>query len=93
MVERFNGQISGILKTTVFNSSKELLDTMVSYLKIYNYHIPQRNIGHLTPIQKMKEGYKKSPELFKKNIYDLSGLDTLFFTNHSLLHHSDCTVF
>jgi len=75
MVERFNGRISGILKTTVFNSSKERLDTRVSYLKIYNYHIPQRNIGHLTPIQKMKEWHKTSPELFKKNIYDLSGLD------------------
>lgn len=74
MVERFNGRISGILKTTVFNSSKELLDTMVSYLKVYNYHIPQRNIGHLTPIQKMKEWHKNSPELFKRNIYDLSGL-------------------
>ncbi len=43
---------------------------------IDNYHIPQRNIGHLTPIQKLKEWYKKKPELFKKNVYDLSGLDT-----------------
>jgi transposase InsO family protein len=76
MVERFNGRISGILKTTVFNSSKELLETMVNYLKVYNYHIPQRNINHLTPIQKMKEWHNKSPELFKKNVYDLSGLDS-----------------
>ena len=76
VVERFNGRISGIIKTTVFHSSSELRDTMVNYLKIYNYHIPQRNIGHLTPIQKMKEWYKKAPELFKKNVYDLSGLDT-----------------
>ena len=76
MVERFNGRISEIVKQTVFNSAKELTDTMINYLKIYNYHIPQRNIGHVTPIQKMKEWYKNKPELFKKNVYDLSGLDT-----------------
>ncbi len=51
---------------------------MARYLKIYNYHLPQRNIGHLTPIQKLKEGYKKKRELFKKNVYDLSGLDIQF---------------
>ena len=49
---------------------------MIGYLTIYNYHIPQRNIDHLTPIQKFKEGYKKKPERFKKNIYDLLGLDS-----------------
>ena len=76
MVERFNGRISDILKTSRFDSSKELLETMKNYLKIYNYHIPQKNIDHLTPIQKLKEWYKKKPELFKNNVYDLSGLDS-----------------
>jgi transposase InsO family protein len=78
MVERFNGRISELVKQTVFNSANELVITMTRYLKIYNYPIPQRNIGHLTPLQKLKEGYKKKPELFKKNAYDLSGLDTFF---------------
>jgi len=76
MVERFNGRISEIVKQTTFHTSKELADTMSNYLKIYNDHIPQRNIGHLTPIQKLKEWHQKKPELFKKNDYDLSGLDT-----------------
>jgi transposase InsO family protein len=76
MVERFNGRISEIVKQTLFNSAKELTETMTNYLRIYNYHIPQRNIGHITPIQKLKEWYEKKPELFKKNVYDLSGLDT-----------------
>ena len=76
MVERFNGRISEIVKETIFNSSKELADTMTNYLKIYNYYIPQRNIGHITPIQKLKEWHAKKPELFKKRVYDLSGLDT-----------------
>ena len=34
------------------------------------------NIGHITPIQALKDWHKKQPELFKKKIYDLSGLDT-----------------
>jgi len=76
MVERFNGRISEIVKSTHFESSVELEKTMKNYLKIYNYHIPQKNIGHLTPILKLKEWYKIKPELFKKNVYDLSGLDT-----------------
>ena len=40
-----------------------------------NYHVPQKNIGHITPIQALKDWHKKQPELFKKKIYDLSGLD------------------
>jgi transposase InsO family protein len=76
MVERFNGRISEVVKDTIFGSSKELASTMKNYLRIYNYHIPQRNIGHITPIQKLKEWQVKSPELFKKRVYDLAGLDS-----------------
>ena len=42
---------------------------MTRYVKIYNCHISQHNMGHLTPMQKLKEGYKKKLELFKKNVY------------------------
>ena len=75
MVERFNGRISDILKTTRFGSSGELSMTLNNYMKVYNHHIPQKNIGHLTPIQKLKEWQNKEPDLFKKKVYDLSGLD------------------
>ena len=78
MVERFNGRISEIVKDTIFISSKELASTMKNYLRVYNHHIPQRNIDHHTPIQKLKEWQLKSPELFKKRVYDLSGLDRKF---------------
>lgn len=81
MVERFNGRISEIVKTTYFDSSQELKETMTNYLRIYNHHIPQRNIDHLTPIQKLKEWQEKAPQLFKKRVYDLSGLDTYVFSN------------
>lgn len=54
-VERFNGRVSEIVKTTHFGLAKEWRETMMNYLKIYNHPIPQRNIGHLTPIQTLKE--------------------------------------
>ncbi len=79
MVERFNGRISEILATTHFDASRDLQETLYQYQKIYNYHVPQKNIGHITPIQALKDWHKKQPELFKKKIYDLSGLDTLGF--------------
>ena len=75
MVERFNGRISDILKSTHFDSSKELSVTLNNYMKVYNHYIPQKNIGHLTPIKKLKQWQKKEPDLFKKKVYDLSGLD------------------
>jgi transposase InsO family protein len=76
MVERFNGRIGDILATTHFDSSRDLKQTLSHYVKIYNHHIPQKNIGHITPIQALKNWRKNEPDLFKKNIYDLSGHDT-----------------
>ena len=75
MVERFNGRISEILKSTHFVSSQDLQTTLKQYEKIYNHHIPQKNLGHITPIQAMKNWRNKQPEIFKKRVYDLSGLD------------------
>lgn len=76
MVERFNGRISEILRSTHFDSSKELSETMNHYMKVYNHHIPQKNIGHITPIQALKKWRKKKKDLFKKRVYDLSRLDS-----------------
>ena len=59
------------LATTHFDASRDLQETLYPYQKIYNYHVPQKNIGHITPIQALKDWHKKQPELFKKKIYDL----------------------
>jgi hypothetical protein len=32
-------------------------------------------LGYKTPVQALKEWQKKKPDLFKKKVYDLSGLD------------------
>lgn len=76
MVERFNGRISDILKTTHFDSSQDLRQTMERYMRIYNHHIPQKALGHVAPIIALKNWQNKKPDLFKKQAYNLSGLDS-----------------
>ena len=75
MVERFNGRIADILKTTRFDSSADLRQTLESYRDVYNHHIPQKALGHITPIQALKQWRDKSPDLFVKKIYNQAGLD------------------
>jgi hypothetical protein len=48
----------------------------MSYMKTYNHQIPQRALDHLAPVQALKDWYSKKPELFKKRVYNQSGLDT-----------------
>jgi transposase InsO family protein len=76
MVERFNGRISELLKQTRFGSAEELEKTLLSYLVIYNHHIPQRAINHQTPLQAVQKWQKDKPELFVKKDYDQAGLDS-----------------
>jgi transposase InsO family protein len=75
MVERFNGRISSILKTTRFNSADHLNQTLINYMKVYNYSIPQKALGHITPIAALKRWQKESPQLFNKKVYDLTEPD------------------
>lgn len=75
MVERFNGRIADILKTTRFDSSGDLKQTLESYMDVYNHHIPQKALGHKTPIQALKQWQAAQPDLFVKRVYNHSGLD------------------
>jgi transposase InsO family protein len=75
MVERFNGRISEVLQQTRFASAAELEQTLNEYVKVYNHHIPQRNLGHISPVQALKNWQQKRPELFKKKVYNHTGLD------------------
>lgn len=79
MVERFNGRISELLKTTRFASSSELLEAVKHYERLYNHCIPQKALGYKTPIVALKDWQTAKPELFKKKVYDLSGLDTFLY--------------
>lgn len=77
MVERFNGRIAELLKSTHFRSAQELAIALGHYLRLYNGQIPQRALGHVCPIQALKNWYKKEPERFNFRIYNLAGLDKI----------------
>jgi len=76
MVERFNRRISEVTQQTRFTSAAELETTLERYVTLYNHHIPQRALNHQTPIQALQEWQKKKPDLFVKDVYNLTGLDS-----------------
>jgi len=76
MVERFNGRIAEVLNTHRFDDSKDLEHTLIHYLRVYNDHIPQRALGHLTPRQAIQEWRIKRPDLFTKPDNNQAGLDS-----------------
>ncbi len=55
-----------------------MITTLERYNQAYNRQIVQQNLGYLTPVKAMKQGYKKKPEIFKKRVYDRVGLDKTF---------------
>jgi transposase InsO family protein len=77
MVERFNGRISVLLATTQFISQAQLEDKLHEYLNLYNHHIVQKNLGHISPVAKLKERQKTHPELFVKKVYNQSRPDMI----------------
>ena len=56
MVERFNGRIAEVLQTHHFESSHGLEATLLRYTDLYNHHIPQRALGHVTPVEVNRPG-------------------------------------
>ena len=76
MIERFNGRIAEVLKTTTFASARQLETTLQRYLHLYNHYIPQKNLGHVAPITKLKDYYRTKPALFQKRPINLPGPDS-----------------
>jgi hypothetical protein len=54
----------------------ELASTLNNYLHGYNHHIPQRALGHVSPIDALNSWRTKKPELFVKRVYEQAELDT-----------------
>ena len=73
MVERFNGRVEDILGQTRFSSASHLKDSLLKYNQLYNHHIAQKLLGHIKPIQALKNWQKTHPHLFKKVVYNLTG--------------------
>jgi transposase-like protein len=80
MVERFNGRVKQIITQTRFSSAKELRETLTRYCRLYNHYIPQKNLGHITPVQALKNRQQKRPQLFVKSVHNFSGLDIYLST-------------
>jgi len=75
MVERFNGRISEVLATHRFDSHEALEATIQRYVWLYNHHIPQKALGHVTPVEAMKKWYAEKPEIFIKRPRNRPGPD------------------
>uniref|UniRef100_UPI003A93A697 integrase core domain-containing protein n=1 Tax=Gallaecimonas pentaromativorans TaxID=584787 RepID=UPI003A93A697 len=65
MVERFNGRIAVLLKENRFASAEDLAATLDRYQRLYNQFITQKALSHMTPLDKLKAYYQKSPTLFR----------------------------
>ncbi len=68
MVERFNGRISDILRTHHSDSSEDLEATLRRYVHLYTHDIPQRALGHRTPIDTLSAWQSERPDLFVKQV-------------------------
>jgi hypothetical protein len=54
----------------------ELETTLNNHMFTYNHHIPQRSLGHLSPVDVLKSWREKKPELFNKRVYKRAELDS-----------------
>jgi len=75
MVERFNGRVTDELAATRFANSAELRDGLLGYGRIYVEHIPQRVLGHRTPLESLRAWYETHPHLFRFDPANLPGPD------------------
>jgi hypothetical protein len=76
MVERFNGRISEVLATHRFHSGEELAATLERYAWLYNHHLPQKALEHISPVEAMKRWQPSHPNLFHKKVINQPGPDT-----------------
>jgi transposase InsO family protein len=76
MVERFNGRISEVLATHRFHGGEELQATLERYLWLYNHHLPQKALAHVSPIEAMKRWQTSHPHLFHKKVVNQPGPDS-----------------
>ena len=76
MVERFNGRIEDVLQSHHFHSGEDLETRLHRYVWLYNQQLPQSALGSKTPLQAIKNWYRRKPELFRKRPHNLPGCDS-----------------
>jgi transposase InsO family protein len=75
MVERFNGRIEEVLQSHRFHSGKDLEQTLLRYVHLYNSQLPQAALKGRAPVAALKDWQRQRPELFRKRVYNLAGCD------------------
>lgn len=76
MIERFNGRIADVLRTSHFDNALDLQQTLMRYVVLYNTQLPQSALGSRTPMQAVKDWHRSHPHLFVKSPRNLPGRDT-----------------
>jgi transposase InsO family protein len=76
MVDRFNGRISEVLATHRFHSGEERQATLDRYVWLYNHHLPQKALEHISPIEAMKRWQTSHPHLFNRRVTYQRGHDS-----------------
>ncbi len=59
-----------------FDSAAILEKTLSRYLRLYNHHLPQRALGHISPDQALHDWQEERPGGLKTKVYNLAGPDT-----------------
>jgi hypothetical protein len=54
-----------VLATTRFDAAQNLEDTLSRYVRLYNHQIPQKALGHRSPVQALQDWQERCPKLFK----------------------------
>jgi hypothetical protein len=57
-------------------SAQNLEGTLCRYARLYNHHIPQLALGHIATVQALQDWQERCPELYKKKVYNITGLDS-----------------
>jgi len=65
MIERSDRCIVAVLATAHFDSVEHLANASKRYVQVHNQHIPRKPLGHIPPLQAMKNCYKNSQTRFK----------------------------
>lgn len=75
MVERLSCSTSNVLATTHLRSRDDLQTTIERNVKHHNGHLPQKALGHKTPMQAMWTWRQKQPDLLVGRVNNKAGLD------------------
>ena len=84
MIERVNGRIADMLKTTRLASSADLEEVFLTCRGNCISLIEQKALGHKTPLEVLDEWYQTDPECFRDRPGNLGRLDICPFVDKAL---------